>query len=157
MRRSISLTIALATFGCQRNQTTPAAEQRQPAPPAGQADDQARERPGGGATGAVAPAPRGVAEFADKLPRGEWRGTALARDLDKICNVIAYAGAQDMSQDEQLMATLEWLPRNLESEDGHNFLASIGNLDGNDKADALEAGARRAGLKACPIALKWRQ
>jgi hypothetical protein len=152
MRRSILLTGALVAFGCQRNQTTPAASDQGQSVAAAPSAERAGEP-----AAPPAAAPPGAAAFADKLPRGEWRGTALARDLDKICNVIAYAGAEQMSNDEQLMATLEWLPKHLESEDGHNFLASIGNLDGTSKADALEAGARRAGLKGCPIALKWRQ
>jgi hypothetical protein len=132
------LVLGLATVGCQRNEHKPVPE----------------VSPVGVAAGAGAEHPMGVGSGAAS---GPWQATALGRDLDRICNVVAYAGVADKPADEQLMATLEWLPRNIESEAGKDFLASIANLDGNAKADALDAGAHRVGLKDCPIAGRWRQ
>ena len=54
-------------------------------------------------------------------------------------------------------AILEWLPQNIESEDGRNFLGSIAELQGNAKADALEAAAKKVGLSDCQLAASWRQ
>ncbi|MEZ4361381.1 MAG: hypothetical protein R3B48_14440 [Kofleriaceae bacterium] len=71
--------------------------------------------------------------------------------------MLSYTGTEGKSSGEQLQAVLAWLPNALESEEGHEFLGSIGNLEGNDKADALDAGARKVGLSDCPLALLWRQ
>lgn len=100
-----------------------------------------------------APAGQPSAPMAD----GAWRATPLGRDLDRICNVIERAGVAQLPEGEQVMATIAWLPKNIESDAGREFLASIANLDGNAKADALEAGARRVGLGPCPVAQMWRQ
>lgn len=88
--------------------------------------------------------------------QGDWRSSPLGRDLDRICNVVERSGAAALPEGEQVMATLQWLPANIESESGREFLASIAHLEGDAKADALDAGARRAGLSDCPTALLWR-
>lgn len=87
---------------------------------------------------------------------GDWRTSPLGRDLDRICNVVERSGAAALPEGEQVMATLQWLPANIESESGREFLASIAHLEGDAKADALDAGARRVGLSDCPTALLWR-
>lgn len=87
---------------------------------------------------------------------GAWRATPLGRDLDRICNVVERSGASALPEGEQVMATLQWLPANIESESGREFLASIAQLEGDAKADALDAGARKVGLSDCPTALLWR-
>lgn len=85
-----------------------------------------------------------------------WQGTPLARDLDRICNVIERSGAAQLPEGERVLATTQWLPANIESEAGREFLASIANLDGDAKAAALDEGARKAGLASCPTAELWR-
>ncbi len=90
------------------------------------------------------------------VAQGDWRSSPLGRDLDRICNVVERSGAAALPEGEQVMATLQWLPANIESESGREFLASIAQLEGDAKADALDAGARRAGLSDCPTALLWR-
>lgn len=87
---------------------------------------------------------------------GTWRDTPLGRDLDRICNVVERSGAAALPEGEQVMATLQWLPANIESESGREFLASIAHLEGDAKADALDAGARKVGLSDCPTAGLWR-
>lgn len=86
-----------------------------------------------------------------------WSTSPIGRDLDRICNVVRYAGVEDRDSGEQLLATLDWLPRNIESEAGRDFLASIANLTGSAKADALDAGALKVGIKDCPISRRWRE
>lgn len=106
-------------------------------------------------TKAAEPPPAPTAA-APQVADGAWRATPLGRDLDRICNVIERSGAAALPEGEQVMATLEWLPANIESESGREFLASIAQLEGDAKADALEAGARRVGLSDCPTAGLWR-
>lgn len=142
MTQAVSLALALLLLGCQRNHTTtdePAPDVAKPA-----------------ATERAEPAPAPVAPQT-VAPNGAWRASPLGRDIERVCNVLTYAGVADKSPNEQLNAILEWLPRNIESEDGRNFLGSIAELQGNAKADALDAGAHKVGLTDCPLALVWRK
>lgn len=131
----LAVSLALVLVGCQRKDRTAAAA----------------------VSSATEPAPAAPQVAASEGPVGAWQETPLGRDLDRICNVVERAGAQDLPDGEQLMATLSWLPKNIESDAGREFLASIANLQGAAKADALDAGARRVGLPGCPTAELWRQ
>ncbi len=146
MTQPVLIALAVALIGCQRNHTTSAEDagrEEKPVQPAAPAE------PGAPAAPTVAQGP--VAEA------GSWQLSPLGRDLERICNVLTYAGVADRSSNEQLAAILDWLPRNIESEEGREFLGSIGDLQGTAKADALDAGARKVGLAGCPLALEWRK
>jgi hypothetical protein len=157
MIQAVSLALALLLFGCQRNQTTtdePAADEPAAHVPAADVAKPVTAEAENAAAAAPA-APR--APQLPVAPDGAWRASPLGRDIERVCNVLTYAGVADKSPNEQLDAILEWLPRNIESEDGRNFLGSIAELQGNAKADALDAGARKVGLTDCPLALLWRK
>lgn len=158
MTQFVSLALALALIGCQRNATTTDDKSAAPGDSAAAAAPKvAAVEPA--AAPPVAPAgdePARVAQ-APVAPDGVWRASPLGRDIERVCNVLTYAGVTDKSANEQLNAILEWLPQNIESEDGRNFLGSIAELQGNAKADALEAGAKKVGLSGCPLAASWRQ
>jgi hypothetical protein len=49
-----------------------------------------------------------------------------------------------------------WLGPHITTEDGHKYLVEIAPLQGEAKASALEAEARRVGLGGCPLAAEWR-
>lgn len=157
MTQFVSLALALALIGCQRNATTTDDKSAAPGDSAAAAPKVAAVEPA--AALAVAPAGESPARVAQApvAPDGVWRASPLGRDIERVCNVLTYAGVTDKSPNEQLNAILEWLPQNIESEDGRNFLGSIAELQGNAKADALEAGAKKVGLSGCPLAASWRQ
>jgi hypothetical protein len=150
MTQAVSLALALLLFGCQRNHTTTDESDQRAAKPAAAAATAATE-----SAPPVPPTP--AAPLTPIAPHGAWRASPLGRDLERICNVLAYTGVADKSANQQLDAILEWLPRSIESEDGRNFLGSIAELQGPAKADALDAGARKVGLTDCPLALEWRK
>ena len=150
MTQAVSLALALLLFGCQRNHTTTDEAATDVAKPVATAPAESA------APAAAAPAAP-QAPQAPVAPNGAWRVSPLGRDIERVCNVLTYAGVADKSPNEQLNAILEWLPQNIESEDGRNFLGSIAELQGNAKADALDAGAHKVGLTDCPLALVWRK
>ena len=140
---ALTWVLALASAGCQRK------------PDGASGTGQAHAAQG-------APAPAHSTTVAEPVApaaavAGSWAATPLGRDMDRICNVIERAGVAHLSEGEQAMATIAWLPKNIESEAGREFLASIANLEGNAKADALEQGARRVGLAECALAQLWRE
>jgi hypothetical protein len=149
--------LVVALFGCQRNRATAADEERDSkavvpsTPVAAEPAAAPTAAPAPATGGQIPPAPSSVS------PDGVWKASPLGRDVERICNVLTYAGVADKSANQQLDAILEWLPRNIESEAGREFLGSIGNLEGTAKADALDAGARKVGLQGCPLAAEWRK
>lgn len=155
MTQFVSLALALALIGCQRNGTSTEEKRAEPKPVADQGTEEqpapaaAPAPPSGEPAARVAPA--------QVAPSGVWQASPLGRDVERVCNVLTYAGVTDKTPNEQLNAILEWLPQNIESEDGRNFLGSIAELQGDAKADALEAAAQKVGLKDCQLAASWRQ
>jgi hypothetical protein len=141
MMRPGLFALAMLVFGCQRNHTTTDEESGAAKPSA------VAPAP------AVPPAPMAVPSSAN----GDWKATPLGRDLERICNVLTYAGVVGKTANEQLDAIVEWLPSNIESEDGRTFLGSIAELGWGPKADALDAAAGKVGLTSCPLAAEWRK
>ncbi len=82
---------------------------------------------------------------------GPYRG-----DIARLCDVVAQSGADRLPAGERLLAIVQWLPDHLETQDAHEFLARIQPLEGEAKAGALEAEARRVGLPGCALATEWR-
>jgi len=89
-------------------------------------------------------------------------GTAAAvpgpyrADIARLCDVVVQSGADQLAAGERLLAIVQWLPDHLETQDSHEFLARIQPLEGEAKADALAAEARRVGLPGCALAAEWR-
>ena len=77
-------------------------------------------------------------------------------DIVRLCDVVAQSGADRLPEGERLLAIVQWLPEHLETQDSHQFLARIQPLEGDAKADALDAEARRVGLPGCALAAEWR-
>lgn len=77
-------------------------------------------------------------------------------DIARLCDVLVQSGADHLPAGERLLAIVQWLPEHLETQDSHAFLARIQPLEGEDKADALDAEARRVGLPGCALAAEWR-
>lgn len=148
MMRPGLFALAVLLFGCQRNHTTTD-------------EESGAAKPGAGAAVAPAPAKAPVAAPAAAAPSsavgGNWKATPLGRDLERICNVLTYAGVVGKTANEQLDAIVAWLPGNIESEEGRTFLGSIAELGWGPKADALDAAAYKAGITSCPLAAEWRK
>lgn len=77
-------------------------------------------------------------------------------DIARLCDVLVQSGADQLPEGERLLAIVQWLPEHLETQDSHAFLARIQPLEGEAKADALDAEARRVGLPGCALAAEWR-
>jgi hypothetical protein len=78
-----------------------------------------------------------------------------AKDIEALCDVIARSGAG--SDDATMVTTATWLAQNLKTKQARQFLITIQPLQGEAKASALDAEAKRAGLADCKLAAVWRQ
>jgi hypothetical protein len=96
---------------------------------------------------ALAACQRGEAEQKPK-PEG------YAADIQKICDVRALSGT-DKDRDGASVKIAIWLGQNLKTEEGKHFLVEIQPLQGQAKADALNAEAKRNGLSDCALASEW--
>ena len=81
-------------------------------------------------------------------------GAGYTEDIAALCDVIARSAAPD--DDSRTMLIANWLAANLKTPESRQFLVRIQPLMGNEKADALEAEAKRVGLSGCALAAEWR-
>lgn len=79
-----------------------------------------------------------------------------AKDIEKLCDVIARSGADQVPASERTYPIATWLAANLETPEARKFLVRIQPLVGDEKAKALEDEARRVGLPGCALAAEWR-
>ena len=82
-------------------------------------------------------------------------GSGYAKDIEALCDVIARSGAPD--DDSRTMLIANWLAANLTTPESRQFLIKIQPLQGEAKANALEAEAKRVGLSGCALAAEWRK
>jgi hypothetical protein len=104
------------------------------------------------APAAPAPAPPGAATGSAGAPLPP----AYADDVAKLCDVVRLSGAESESPGDRRVPIANWLAANLTTAESRQFLARIQPLDGAQKADALDAEARRVGLTGCALAAEWR-
>jgi hypothetical protein len=78
------------------------------------------------------------------------------KDIDSLCNVVHLSGADAQPEEARQAIIAMWLGPHITTEDGHKYLVSIAPLQGEAKANELEAEARRVGLGGCPLAAEWR-
>jgi hypothetical protein len=92
-------------------------------------------------------------------------GSAVARafvtdgyrkDIDSLCNVVHLSGADEQPPDARQAIIAMWLGPHITTDDGRKYLVAIQPLQGEAKANELEAEARRVGLGGCPLAAEWR-
>lgn len=132
--------LAAAGLGCRGSD---------PPKPSSDESPPARVAPGSGA--AAAPAPASPAAAAPAPASQEYAG-----DLEKLCDVVRLSGAGGDPAEDRRLPIANWLAANLTTAESRQFLARIQPLAGAQKADALEAEARRAGLPGCALAAEWR-
>lgn len=77
-------------------------------------------------------------------------------DIERLCDVVARSGADQLPPGERTLAIANWLAGNLETREAHDYLVRIQPLAGEPKAAALETEARRVGLARCALAAEWR-
>lgn len=140
MKRRSVLLIVVVAGACQQEDAGPARDQ-----PAAAA----------AAPSAAKPAP-GAPSAAPALAPGGPIDPAYARDVDRLCDVIAKSGAAELPVNDRTFRTATWLAKNFETSQARALLVRIGPLDGAAKADALDAEAKRVGLARCPLANDWR-
>jgi hypothetical protein len=78
------------------------------------------------------------------------------KDIDSLCNVVHLSGADQQPPDARQAIIAMWLGPHITTEEGHAYLIAIQPLQGDAKANELEAEARRVGLGGCPLADEWR-
>ncbi|HEU0035661.1 MAG TPA: hypothetical protein VFQ53_33850 [Kofleriaceae bacterium] len=97
----------------------------------------------------------GCQSSGDKAPPSRADGP-YARDIEKLCDVIARSGADKVPAAERTYPIATWLAANLETPESRQFLVRIQPLAGEAKAKALEDEAHRVGLSGCALAAEWR-
>jgi len=106
-------------------------------------------------TGDPPAAPAAVAPAPPATP-GPPPAAEYASDIAKLCDVVRLSGAAGDPSGDRRLPIANWLAANLTTAESRQFLARIQPLVGDQKADALEAEARRVGLPACSLAAEWR-
>lgn len=127
----IVLVVALA--GCQRSKPDKAAS-----PPPGAKTEVAPS---------AMPAPAAASGTASD---------AYKADIQALCDVVHLSGADNISDAERASVTGIWLAQHIATEEAHQFLVKIQPLQGDAKANALDAEAHRIGLGHCALADDWR-
>jgi hypothetical protein len=77
-------------------------------------------------------------------------------DIDALCDVVRQSGADRAPEGDRPALTAMWLSSHLQTSQAHDYLVSIQPLEGERKAQALEAEAHRVGLPSCALAGQWR-
>ncbi len=139
---AVAAVLVLGASGCQGGDTTAGASP-------------AATRPTGptGATGATGPTgPTGATGAT-----GAGATTAdYAKDIDRLCNVMARSGADQQGPGDQMLTTATWLSENLKTPESKQFMLRTNQLAAPERVAALEAEAGRVGLAGCPLAALWR-
>lgn len=78
-------------------------------------------------------------------------------DIDNLCDVMKRSGADQLEPGARNPTIAMWLGPNIKTPAAHQFLVQIQPLQGADKANALEAEAKRVGIADCPLAAEWRK
>jgi len=115
------------------------------------------ERAAPGSAAALAEAPAAPSGSGSAAPGAPAPSKEYAGDIAKLCDVVRLAGAETESPEDRRLPVANWLAANLTTAESRQFLARIQPLVGDQKADALEAEARRVGLPGCTLAAEWRQ
>jgi hypothetical protein len=79
------------------------------------------------------------------------------QDIANLCDVVQLSGADKLPPSDRDPTIAMWLGPHIKTSEGHEFLVSIHPLEGEPKARALEAEARRVGLPGCALAAEWRR
>jgi hypothetical protein len=77
-------------------------------------------------------------------------------DIENLCDVLARSGADKMASNERTLVIANWLAARIQTAEAHAYLVKIQPLNGQDKADALDAEAKRVGLSSCALSAEWR-
>lgn len=76
-------------------------------------------------------------------------------DIEKLCEVLARSGADQLAPGDRAFATASWLAANFQTSEVHDYLVQIQPLAPEAKAAALESEAKRVGLVHCALADEW--
>ena len=81
---------------------------------------------------------------------------AYRADIENLCDAVVRSGADQRPAEERTLLIANWLGSHLTTDEAHKYLAQIQPLQGEPKAAALDAEARRVGLPGCALAAQWR-
>ena len=79
-----------------------------------------------------------------------------ADDIRKLCDSMSLSGADKMEKLERVGPHSKWLGENLKTKAAQQFLIGLQPLQGEAKASALEAEAKRLGQTGCALAAEFR-
>jgi hypothetical protein len=136
---------ALAASGCQNKDRPEPSD-----PPTGMTAP--APKPADPPAAAPDPAPAAAPDPAPAAPASK----EYAADIEKLCDVVRLAGVEGDRTDDRLLPIANWLAANLTTAESRQFLVRIQPMAGLEKADALDAEARRVGLAGCNLAAEWR-
>jgi hypothetical protein len=77
-------------------------------------------------------------------------------DIQRICDSMSLSGADKMAKLERVAPHSKWLGENVKTKEAQKFLISTQPLQGEAKAAAFEAEAKRVGLPGCALAAEFR-
>jgi hypothetical protein len=77
-------------------------------------------------------------------------------DIENLCDVMKRSGADQLEPNQRNPTIAMWLGPNIKTQAAHAFLVQIQPLQGVDKANALDAEAKRVGITTCALAAEWR-
>jgi hypothetical protein len=81
---------------------------------------------------------------------------AYKTDISHLCDAEALSGADQQPEGARQLAIAEWLGPNIHTQDARNFLGSLTQIQGADKAKALRDEAAKVGLPGCALADTWK-
>lgn len=79
----------------------------------------------------------------------------IARDFDRICNALAYSGADREGPENEGFLIAQYLGQALESAEARQFLPEFAQAQPADKAALLRNKAKALGVVTCPTAERW--
>ena len=81
--------------------------------------------------------------------------TALATDLDRLCNAEELSGALDLPTGDRALHTGIWLAKNIETQEARNLAAELTKLGPKERTARLKAKAAEHGIASCAIVHAW--
>ena len=104
------------------------------------------------------PEPERAAQTTNTASRDEAvadAGSALSRDVERLCFSLERSGALDAPEGERAIVVAQWLGSQVESDEGRNLLAEFSRTPALEKAAFLKKVSREHGLLRCPLVTTW--
>ena len=81
--------------------------------------------------------------------------TALALDLDRLCNAEELSGALDLPTGDRALHTGIWLAKNIETQEVRDFVAELTKLGPDERIARLTTKLAEHEISSCEIVHAW--